>query len=337
MITEFVDVKSKCEELLQHPTLLQLIAPSNSTTEYPSVSQIANLFVEIKVAKTRLFRFIKSAYISNIVGLDEIQQPDIFVKIVKLLGKDLSMSDLQNSNLDRSILQRIMINQDRSRLIANLAPRWTDIENAIMLYEALQGSDERLQTELSVNAALLYPNLSALLGPEISGVVVALAGDIKQLAAMDPKRIQMLGREKTELGDRSTVTLIYGGVLQEVKWLRDVVPFDATDSDMIKVARNSVHYCAQKAALAARKDLNKGEDNSNTYGLSLKDEIQHRLVEQMEPPEERDEKKRAKPNPKEHKQQRGGWKKRLQNQRDAVFQDNIRSVDKSYNNDDIDG
>ena len=117
---------------------------------------------------------------------------------------------------------------------------------------------------ISNHMKFLAPNLTLLLGAEISAKLVTEAGGLQELARTPSGNILNMGRHELNLEGFSTMNKFNNGYLTELKEYKNAV-----DSMKIKVLRRY----ANKTALAARKDafINKNKiANKENYGTELK-------------------------------------------------------------------
>ena len=132
---------------------------------------------------------------------------------------------------------------------------------------------------ISNNMKYLAPNLTLLLGAEISAKLVTEAGGLQELARTPSGNILNMGRHELNLEGFSTMNKFNNGFLTELKEYSDAV-----DSMKIKVLRRY----ANKTALAARKDafinLNRKNEGANAkfekeekYGNELKQSIEEKI------------------------------------------------------------
>ena len=127
---------------------------------------------------------------------------------------------------------------------------------------------------ISNNMKFLAPNLTLLLGAEISAKLVTEAGGLEELARTPSGNILNMGRHELNLEWFSTMNKYNNGYLTELKEYKDTI-----DSMKIKVLRRY----ANKTALAARKDafLNKNkrkeDDKEENYGNELKKLIEEKV------------------------------------------------------------
>ena len=122
---------------------------------------------------------------------------------------------------------------------------------------------------ISNNMQYLAPNLTLLLGAEISAKLVTEAGGLNELAKTPSGNILNMGRHELNLEGFSTMNKFNNGYLTELKEYKDSV-----DSMKIKVLRRY----ANKTALAARKDAFNNKNKSNEkYGEEMKKLIAEKI------------------------------------------------------------
>ena len=117
---------------------------------------------------------------------------------------------------------------------------------------------------ISNHMKFLAPNLTLLLGPEISAKLVTEAGGLQELARTPSGNILNMGRHELNLEGFSTMNKFNNGFLTELKEYKNAI-----DSMKIKVLRRYEN----KTALAARKDafINKSKlSTKENYGNELK-------------------------------------------------------------------
>ena len=174
----------------------------------------------------------------------------------------LSSSNVVNSNKNISL--------DQDNQIKN------KYEKILNLFE----EKNMLLNFISNNMKYLAPNLTLLLGAEISAKLVTEAGGLQELARTPSGNILNMGRHELNLEGFSTMNKFNNGYLTELREYKEAV-----DSVKIKVLRRY----ANKTALAARKDafihkndksfekekekLEKGEN----YGTELKKMIEEKV------------------------------------------------------------
>ena len=117
----------------------------------------------------------------------------------------------------------------------------------------------------------LAPNLTLLLGAEISAKLVTEAGGLQELARTPSGNILNMGRHELNLEGFSTMNKFNNGFLTELKEYKNAI-----DSMKIKVLRRYEN----KTALAARKDafINKSKlSPKENYGNELKKLIEDKF------------------------------------------------------------
>ena len=182
-------------------------------------------------------------------GIKQLKQELSFLpnNVLMTLTFMLSSSNVINSSQDNSSEEQIKKNYEKILEIFNQ-------KNILLNF-------------ISNHMKYLAPNLTLLLGPEISAKLVTEAGGLAPLARTPSGNILNMGRHELNLEGFSTMNKFNNGYLTELKEYKNAV-----DSMKIKVLRRY----ANKTALAARKDafLNKSKNNGNNnkenYGTELK-------------------------------------------------------------------
>ena len=182
-------------------------------------------------------------------GIKQLKQELSFLpnNVLMTLTFMLSSSNVINSSQDNSSEEQIKKNYEKILEIFNQ-------KNILLNF-------------ISNHMKYLAPNLTLLLGPEISAKLVTEAGGLGPLARTPSGNILNMGRHELNLEGFSTMNKFNNGYLTELKEYKNAV-----DSMKIKVLRRY----ANKTALAARKDAflnrskNNGNNNKENYGNELK-------------------------------------------------------------------
>ena len=231
-------------------------------------------FPELPTIVTNSFEYVKSVKVieenkellknESKSAIRQLNQQLSFLpnNVLMALTFMLSSSNVVNSN------KKILLEQDNQ--IKN------KYEKILNLFE----EKNILLNFISNNMKYLAPNLTLLLGAEISAKLVTEAGGLQELARTPSGNILNMGRHELNLEGFSTMNKFNNGYLTELKEYKEAV-----DSVKIKVLRRY----ANKTALAARKDafihkndksfekekekLEKGEN----YGTELKKMIEEKV------------------------------------------------------------
>ena len=216
-------------------------------------------FPDLPTIVTNSFEYVKSIKVieenklllknDTKSGIKQLKQELSFLpnNVLMTLTFMLSSSNVINSSQDNSSEEQIKKNYEKILEIFN--------EKNILL------------NFISNHMKYLAPNLTLLLGPEISAKLVTEAGGLGPLARTPSGNILNMGRHELNLEGFSTMNKFNNGYLTELKEYKNAV-----DSMKIKVLRRY----ANKTALAARKDAflnrskNNGNNNKENYGTELK-------------------------------------------------------------------
>jgi U4/U6 small nuclear ribonucleoprotein PRP31 len=228
-------------------------------------------FPELPTIVTNSHEYVKSIKIieenksllitDSKAGIKQLNQQLSFLphNVIMALNFMLSSSNIfNNSNLNQENIVNVDIN----------------IKNN---YEKILGLFDEKNTLLnfiSNNMKYFAPNLTLLLGAEISAKLVTEAGGLQELSRTPSGNILNMGRHELNLEGFSTMNKFNNGYLTELKEYKDAV-----DSMKIKVLRRY----ANKTALAARKDAfinknrNENKEKEEKYGTELKKLIEEKV------------------------------------------------------------
>ena len=216
-------------------------------------------FPDLPTIVTNSFEYVKSIKVieenklllknDTKSGIKQLKQELSFLpnNVLMTLTFMLSSSNVINSSQDNSSEEQIKKNYEKILEIFNQ-------KNILLNF-------------ISNHMKYLAPNLTLLLGPEISAKLVTEAGGLGPLARTPSGNILNMGRHELNLEGFSTMNKFNNGYLTELKEYKNAV-----DSMKIKVLRRY----ANKTALAARKDAflnrskNNGNNNKENYGTELK-------------------------------------------------------------------
>ena len=222
-------------------------------------------FPELPTIVTNSFEYVKSIKVieenkvllknESKIGLKQLRQELSFLpnNVLMALTFMLSSSNVINSNNNSSDI--------------NLKNKY---EKVLELFR----EKNTLLNFISNNMKYLAPNLTLLLGAEISAKLVTEAGGLQELARTPSGNILNMGRHELNLEGFSTMNKFNNGYLTELKEYKDAI-----DSMKIKVLRRY----ANKTALAARKDAfinknkKKGNEKEEKYGDDLKKLIEEKV------------------------------------------------------------
>ena len=212
-----------------------------------------------------------------------------YVKSIKIIeeNKDLIKNDSKAgikklnqelSFLPNNVLMALTFMLSSSNVInSNQICHDINIKNKYEQLLELFQEKNTLLNFISNNMKYLAPNLTLLLGAEISAKLVTEAGGLQELARTPSGNILNMGRHDLNLEGFSTMNKFNNGYLTELKEYKDAI-----DSMKIKVLRRY----SNKTALAARKDAflnkNKRKDNDKLekeekYGNELKKLIEEKV------------------------------------------------------------
>ena len=197
-----------------------------------------------------------------------------YIQSIKVIeeNKSLLKSDTKSgikqlkqnlSFLPNNVLMALTFMLSSSNVIKSTSTNET-LKNTYDKILSIFNSKNILLNFISNHMKFLAPNLTLLLGAEISAKLVTEAGGLQELARTPSGNILNMGRHELNLEGFSTMNKFNNGFLTELKEYKNAI-----DSMKIKVLRRY----ANKTALAARKDafINKSKlSTKENYGNELK-------------------------------------------------------------------
>ena len=256
-----------------------------STLESKSMEEEANIIPLLEKANKYIIVLNKSIT-EGISKLKELYSPYFpelptivtnsyeYVQSIKVIeeNKSLLESDTKSgikqlkqnlSFLPNNVLMALTFMLSSSNVIKSTSTNET-LKNTYDKILSIFNSKNILLNFISNHMKFLAPNLTLLLGAEISAKLVTEAGGLQELARTPSGNILNMGRHELNLEGFSTMNKFNNGFLTELKEYKNAI-----DSMKIKVLRRY----ANKTALAARKDafINKSKlSPKENYGNELK-------------------------------------------------------------------
>ena len=223
-------------------------------------------FPELPTIVTNSYEYVKSIKV--------IEENKALLKNESKIGIKQLRQEL--SFLPNNVLMALTFMLSSSNVINSNNNNSSDINIKNKYEKILELFQEKntLLNFISSNMKYLAPNLTLLLGAEISAKLVTEAGGLQELARTPSGNILNMGRHELNLEGFSTMNKFNNGYLTELKEYKDAI-----DSMKIKVLRRY----ANKTALAARKDAfinknkKKGNEKEEKYGDDLKKLIEEKV------------------------------------------------------------
>ena len=174
----------------------------------------------------------------------------------------------------KSLLSQQQVIAINLGLTANLGPQICSVEfeEACKLQIEASETERQLQSIAAATVSKFAPNLTKLIGPGITAMLVTYSGSLLKLSQTPACNIKMLGSKKSELlGYSSRSTKNYQGVLYESEIVQQTPPEfrDAVFRDLVN-----------KVALVSRVDVG-GQSNDGSYGETVREQIMERLDKKM--------------------------------------------------------
>ena len=256
-----------------------------STLESKSMEEEANIIPLLEKANKYIIVLNKSITegISKLKELYSLYFPELptivtnsyeYVQSIKVIeeNKSLLKSDTKSGVkqlkqnllfLPNNVLMALTFMLSSSNVIKSTSTNET-LKNTYDKILSIFNSKNILLNFISNHMKFLAPNLTLLLGAEISAKLVTEAGGLQELARTPSGNILNMGRHELNLEGFSTMNKFNNGFLTELKEYKNAI-----DSMKIKVLRRY----ANKTALAARKDafINKSKlSTKENYGNEVK-------------------------------------------------------------------
>jgi len=224
-------------------------------------------FPELPTIVTNSYEYVKSIKV--------IEENKALLKNESKIGIKQLRQEL--SFLPNNVLMALTFMLSSSNVINSNNNNSSDINIKNKYEKILELFQEKntLLNFISSNMKYLAPNLTLLLGAEISAKLVTEAGGLQELARTPSGNILNMGRHELNLEGFSTMNKFNNGYLTELKEYKDAI-----DSMKIKVLRRY----ANKTALAARKDafINKNKKNGNEKEEKYGDDLKKLIEEKVE-------------------------------------------------------
>ena len=256
-----------------------------STLESQSMEEEANIISLLEKANKYIIILNKSIT-ERISKLKELYSPYFpelptivtnsyeYVQSIKVIEENKSLLKSDTKSGIKQLKQNLLFLPNNVLMALTFMLSSSNVINSSSTNETLKNTYDKilsifnskniLLNFISNHMKFLAPNLTLLLGAEISAKLVTEAGGLQELARTPSGNILNMGRDELNLEGFSTMNKFNNGFLTELKEYKNAI-----DSMKIKVLRRY----ANKTALAARKDafINKSKlSPKENYGNELK-------------------------------------------------------------------
>ena len=318
--------------------------------DYELIKQSNLLVLEIDNHILRIHKFVRDIYATKFPELEEmVINPIEYAKCVKLIANKTpeEMSDLD--------LRRVLSNPSVAMTVHVTATTTTGKKlQLIDLRRVEEGADSILKLEnkkleilkyVSSRMSLIAPNLSTLIGSELTAQLIGLVGGIKELSTIPACNIQVLGSTKkntTFLGSFQHHTTTTNKDEASNNGKEPINPNAAmsyhhhyaphfgiiASCELIRMCpkefqQRALRVVAAKIVLAARVDANQNtskfgiNSNNAAYGQKLYSECFKKIQKWQEPPPPKPPRPLSVPDTKP-KKKRGGKRYRKMRERTKV-------------------
>ena len=195
-------------------TVLTHYGSMENEIDYNLIVESNKLINDIDNHIFRIHKFMKDIYATKFCELEEmIQHPIEYAKCVKLIANKTSeqMSDLPLANILSNPSVAMMVRVTASTT-AGKQLQETDLKRVMHAADVMIALEEKktiIVEFVSSRMNLIAPNVSALIGSELTANLVATVGGIEQLSNIPACNLQVLGASKRPQGLLSTFLFFF--------------------------------------------------------------------------------------------------------------------------------
>jgi U4/U6 small nuclear ribonucleoprotein PRP31 len=255
-----------------------------SDPEYAFIINCGNVCVRIEHEKLRIHRFIVDHYSRRFPELAAlVGDANTYARVVRLIGNAVHDMDAVIEPLEALVPSQLLV----AVIAASCTTRGEELPPADLEHVA-EACDELAKLEevkqvlleyIQERMILVCRNLCAYLGSGIASQLVATAGSVDALAAMDTADLQTLGSAR---GQNIGFAVRTAGFLQNV---------DLVQRQPAELRTRALRLVAEKVISLARIDANReGADESE--GLRARDWTIRRILEWSDPLIQQEQRKR---------------------------------------------
>jgi U4/U6 small nuclear ribonucleoprotein PRP31 len=277
-----------------------LIKDLDNDKEYQLILRINDLLQEIDEELQATIKFSLEIYAHKFPELPTILTNQLeLIRVIQRIGNEMDLTEIDL----RDILtpQQIMIVSVSASTTQGKALSDSQLQDMQRGCSAILGYYEDktfLLSFVSKHINRIAPNLSILIGSQLTAQLIGLVGGLVALAKIPACNIQVIGQQKSNNFGLSTLsTKQHEGIIGGCDLVVNAPP---------DLKKKVLKILAGKVALAARIDSYQVHFN-NKEGLKLRQEIEGKVDKLQEPPKART--KKALPIPEEKKKSRRGGKR----------------------------
>ena len=289
------------------------------------ISDLAHVLLRVRSQLTQCHTFVAHQYTNSGVLPEFVQTclRDVSgattMWLLENLGKriDATFFDSErfsnaehSTSVSKHTIAKVMILVPAADALSSQQSALEGIWDAVVLpvlthYKKLQGAHQQIHTKLRDVAGEIAPNLSALCGDEVAGLLIGLSSGIVSLAKLTPSDVLKIGSDFIDYEKPANSSSRQFTVFDRVAWVREVP--DLKDQSTLK------KNLASKVLLAARYDSFSSTDPGRSLGEGLRQQILEKFHKRSTREETEDA---ALPRPEARATtKRGGWKARLRRKR----------------------
>ncbi|CAJ0752054.1 10638_t:CDS:10 [Entrophospora sp. SA101] len=272
------DILARIKQLRHtNRTQAQIIGPVEEDPEYELIVQANNITVDIDNEILVVHKFIRDHYAKKFPELESlVLNPYDYTRAVKAIGNEM---DLTKIDL-RSILPSATVMVVTVTGSTTNGQQLTEEENTIVsdacdMVLELDSAKREILEYVDSRMTLIAPNLSAIVGSTTAAKILGQAGGLTALCKMPACNVMLIGTQKKLNTGFSNVTAPrHTGYLYQSELIQ------RTPTDLRTKAQKIV---AAKCTLAARMDR-MHESSDGSFGSTLREQIDKKLVKLQEPP-----------------------------------------------------
>lgn len=280
------------EDITKHTTLPVKIQPVLSQIEeylgskYVSkskessfLSTVNSLSLEVSEEVKSIHSFIKLRYHKKYAELESLFPNAVeYARLVKILGNELKVEE--NDRLGFISREKLLMLSMSTLQALKSGKHLTELEvdqinKACDLLLSLTASKERLSSYISGRLAVLAPNVTAIVGPDVASQFLTALGSLEKLASTPACNLPSLGSSKHSIGLRHVTN-------EDASYLANSDIIQSTPEEFRKQAMRIV---SGKITLAARIDLSNSLPDGS-QGRKWRTEIETKIEKLGQAPEQ---------------------------------------------------
>lgn len=289
--------------------------------EYQLILESNGLLQDIDEEIFQTYMFVANLYRKKFPELETILPNRLdFIKVVQRIGNEMDLTLIKLTDLlPQATIMVLSVSSSTTAGALLDDQSLSDCLNGCTEILRLHDDKARILSFIQSRMIHLAPNLCALVGSQVTALLVGLAGGVAALAKIPACNIQVMGQPKRNLmGLSSTSMMAHAGVLSTCDIVVNSPP---------ALRKKALKALAGKVALAARVDSFQSNVDASE-GLKMRATFEDKMEKLQEPPKART--KKALPIPEEKKKARRGGK-RVRKMKERMMMTDIRKQQNKMN------